>query len=88
MGPPPQEVLVQDALDRLSRPVGHEGRGPNVARWIVSPFKRPNPWKIPRRKLVRRSHVATIIAAWLITVPSTAALAAAFFFMLRGALLP
>jgi PiT family inorganic phosphate transporter len=29
-----------------------------------------------RRKLVRRSHFLTIVAAWVITVPATAALSA------------
>jgi len=32
-----------------------------------------------RRKLVRRSHFLTIIAAWLVTVPAAAVLAAAIF---------
>jgi PiT family inorganic phosphate transporter len=32
------------------------------------------------RKLVRRSHFLTIIAAWVITVPATALLSAAVFF--------
>jgi PiT family inorganic phosphate transporter len=35
-----------------------------------------------RRKLVRRSHLLTIVAAWLITVPATALLAAGVFFVL------
>lgn len=34
------------------------------------------------RKLVRRSHFMTIIAAWLITVPAAALLAAAIFYLL------
>jgi PiT family inorganic phosphate transporter len=34
------------------------------------------------RKLVRRSHFMTIIAAWLITVPAAALLAAAMFYLL------
>lgn len=33
-----------------------------------------------RRKLVRRSHVLTILAAWIITVPSAAILSAVIFF--------
>ncbi len=40
-----------------------------------------------RRKVVRRSHMMTILAAWLITVPATAALSAALFWaatMLAG----
>lgn len=36
-----------------------------------------------RRKLVRRSHFLTILAAWVVTVPATAALAAALFLALR-----
>lgn len=37
---------------------------------------------VQRRKLVRRRHFFTIIAAWLITVPATAALAAGVFGLL------
>jgi PiT family inorganic phosphate transporter len=32
-----------------------------------------------RRYLVRRSHFMTIVAAWIITVPTSAALAAALY---------
>ena len=38
-----------------------------------------------RRKLVRRSHFLTIIAAWVITVPAAAALSAVIFLGLRAA---
>ncbi len=37
-----------------------------------------------RRKLVRRSHFTVIIAAWLITVPATALLAAITYFALHA----
>jgi inorganic phosphate transporter, PiT family len=37
-----------------------------------------------RRKLVRRSHFLTIVAAWVITVPATAALSAAVFWGIRA----
>jgi len=37
----------------------------------------------PRRKLVRRSHFVGIIAAWVITVPTAAGLAALIFFGLE-----
>ncbi len=37
---------------------------------------------IRRRKLVRRGHLMTIAAAWVITVPATAAMAAALFFLI------
>jgi PiT family inorganic phosphate transporter len=36
-----------------------------------------------RRKLVRRSHFLTIVAAWVVTVPATALLAGGVFLILR-----
>ena len=36
--------------------------------------------KITKRKLVRRSHLMTILAAWVITVPSAAILSGLIFF--------
>ena len=38
-----------------------------------------------RRKLVRRSHFMTIVAAWVITVPAAALLSAVIFLMIRAA---
>ncbi len=35
-----------------------------------------------RRKLVRRAHFLTIIAAWVVTVPAAALLAAVLFWVL------
>ena len=37
-----------------------------------------------RRKLVRRTHFTTIVAAWVITVPAVALLAAVFFTLLTA----
>jgi inorganic phosphate transporter, PiT family len=37
----------------------------------------PAPEKLRKRRLVRRSHLLTIIAAWLITVPVSAGVSAA-----------
>ncbi len=39
--------------------------------------------KAERRRLVRRSHLMTIIAAWVVTVPFSAALAAVLYITLR-----
>ena len=39
-----------------------------------------------RRKLVRRSHVMTILAAWVITVPAAALLSGVIFWVLNGLL--
>jgi PiT family inorganic phosphate transporter len=44
------------------------------------------PEELRHRKLVRRAHFMTIVAAWAITVPATAALAALVFAGLRLAL--
>jgi inorganic phosphate transporter, PiT family len=41
--------------------------------------------ELQRRKLVRRSHLMGIVAAWAITVPSAAALAALIFFAVEWA---
>lgn len=38
--------------------------------------------KVTKRKLVRRAHLRNIVAAWIITVPCTAALAAFIYFCL------
>ena len=42
------------------------------------------PEVLRHRKLVRRSHFLTIIAAWVITVPATAVLSAAVFYLLSA----
>ncbi|HMB14199.1 MAG TPA: inorganic phosphate transporter [Roseovarius sp.] len=50
---------------------------------------RPDPMRIApeerrRRKLVRRSHFLTIIAAWVITVPTAALMSSAIFVLLNS----
>ncbi len=44
--------------------------------------------RVHRVELVRRNLLLRIAAAWIITVPLAATLAAMFFFMIRGMLLP
>ena len=39
--------------------------------------------ELSRRKLVRRSHFLTIVAAWVITVPATAAISALLYLAIR-----
>ncbi|HVK91799.1 MAG TPA: inorganic phosphate transporter, partial [Mycoplana sp.] len=43
-----------------------------------------NPDEIRRRRLVRRSHFMTIVAAWIVTVPLSAMAAAIVFSVLNG----
>ncbi|MBU3029099.1 inorganic phosphate transporter [Paracoccus marinaquae] len=61
-----------DAERRLR--LAHVAR-PDVPR--ISPDERG------RRKLVRRSHVMTIVAAWIVTVPAAALLSALIFLAIR-----
>ncbi|TCP60332.1 PiT family inorganic phosphate transporter [Rhodovulum bhavnagarense] len=53
----------------------------NMAR---PPAKRIPAEERRRRKLVRRSHFMTIIAAWVVTVPAAAILSGAMFVVMRG----
>jgi inorganic phosphate transporter, PiT family len=61
--------------------------GPEAAALRAAP-KAPGPEKIRKRYLVRRSHLLTIIAAWLITVPASATVAALVALALAAAGLP
>jgi PiT family inorganic phosphate transporter len=58
-------------------------------RWAHSNRQRPPEQRLAReehqrRKLVRRSHFMTIVAAWVVTVPAAAALSAVIFWMLTA----
>jgi PiT family inorganic phosphate transporter len=44
--------------------------------------------KALKRQLVKRSALFKIVSAWIITVPVSAVLAALFYFVLRGMMLP
>jgi PiT family inorganic phosphate transporter len=44
--------------------------------------------KVYRRELVKRSQLMRIAAAWVITVPASALMAAMLFFTIRGMMLP
>lgn len=47
--------------------------------WDVDEPEERNPDEVHRRRLVRRSHFMTIVAAWVITVPAAATLAALIY---------
>ncbi|MGR6431933.1 inorganic phosphate transporter [Rhizobium sp. PAMB 3174] len=47
-------------------------------------LKQPSEEEIRRRYLVRRSHFMTIVAAWIITVPASALLAAVIYWILAS----
>jgi PiT family inorganic phosphate transporter len=54
-----------------------DGEKINVAEHAL-----PDPEELLRRKLVRRSHFMVIVAAWVVTVPASALLAAGIFLAL------
>ncbi|HCL64686.1 MAG TPA: anion permease [Rhizobium sp.] len=51
-------------------------------RWVVEEAADRNPDELRRRYLVRRSHFMTIVAAWIITVPAAAGLAAGLYWVM------
>ena len=55
---------------------------------IINKSERRNLKKIHRVELVKRKMLFKIAGAWIITVPVSGLLAAMFFFMLRGMLIP
>jgi PiT family inorganic phosphate transporter len=54
----------------------------------ISNSERKQLRKVHRKNLVKRSVVLRIVAAWIITVPASALMAAVIYFAIRGALLP
>ena len=55
-----------------------------VSRGLDDDEPRYGPDELRYRKLVRRAHFLTIVAAWVITVPATALLAAAVYTVLSA----
>jgi PiT family inorganic phosphate transporter len=51
---------------------------------VLSKFERKQLRKVYKQQLVKRSEVLKIVAAWLITVPATALMAALIYFMIFG----
>ena len=56
------------------------------ARLAMPERARYAPEERRRRKLVRRSHFMTIVAAWVITVPAAALLSGIIFFLISSAM--
>ena len=55
---------------------------------VIDAAERKELHKALKRQLVHRSSLLKIVSAWIITVPVSAFLAALFYFVLRGMLLP
>ncbi|SNY92580.1 inorganic phosphate transporter, PiT family [Cohaesibacter sp. ES.047] len=74
--PPEEKHRMLDALKAM---------GPEA---VISAAQRKKLRKALKRQLVKRSSLLKIASAWVITVPVSGALAALFFFALRGMMLP
>lgn len=59
----------------------------NSAKSGLSKKERKQLKKVYAKQLVKRSHLLKIAAAWVITVPASALMAALIYFMIRGILL-
>ncbi|WP_322520885.1 anion permease [Guyparkeria halophila] len=68
-----KEQMLQELKDKNTRREAH-----------ISKRQRKGLKKIYKRELVKRSLVLKVVAAWVITVPAAALLAAMFFFLIRG----
>lgn len=55
---------------------------------VISKRERKDLRKVHRQTLVKRSVMMKIVAAWIITVPASAAMAAIAYYAIRGAMLP
>jgi PiT family inorganic phosphate transporter len=55
---------------------------------VINAAQRKELHKALKRQLVKRSSLFKIISAWIITVPVSAIMAAMFYFVLRGMMLP
>ena len=65
----------RELLDQLKR---------HAAPAVLSKFERKQLRKVYKQQLVKRSEVLKIAAAWVITVPATAVMAALLYYMIFG----
>ncbi|MDQ2090941.1 inorganic phosphate transporter [Marimonas arenosa] len=74
--PPEDKQRILDELKKM---------GPDA---VIDAAERRQLQKALKRQLVHRSSLLKIVSAWIITVPVSAFLAALFYFVLRGMMLP
>jgi PiT family inorganic phosphate transporter len=59
-----------------------------LGQGYISKQERKDLRKAHRKNLVKRSVLMRVIAAWIITVPASALMAAVIYYAIRGAMLP
>ena len=60
----------------------------NSTRAHLTKKERKQLSRMYKQELVKRSHLLKIAAAWIITVPVSGCMAAMFYYMIRGMMLP
>jgi inorganic phosphate transporter, PiT family len=76
------------ALDEKGRMLKELKQRSKTGATAISKQERKDLRKAYRKNLVKRSVFMRIVAAWIITVPASALMAAVTFFAIRGAMLP
>ncbi|MFP5307931.1 MAG: inorganic phosphate transporter, partial [Gammaproteobacteria bacterium] len=79
------EVAALDEKGRMLKELKQRSRTGATA---ISKQERKDLRRAYRKNLVKRSVFMRIVAAWIITVPASALMAAVTFFAIRGAMLP
>lgn len=74
--PPEDKQIMLDAMKEMG------------AEAVIDAAQRKVLQKALKRQLVKRSSLFKIVSAWIITVPVSAVMAAMFYFVLRGMMLP
>ena len=74
----------QSALEAAAVEVAAAGGNPETRTSVAWAVQRAKLYKSRDRKLVRRRHLMTIVAAWLVTVPLSALLAATLFYVFKA----
>ena len=77
-----RKASIAQKAEMLQQMKAHAG-GPDLSKKERKGLKR-----VYKTELVKRSAVMRIVAAWLITVPISGAMAALLFFTIRGMMLP
>lgn len=79
------EVASREEKTRMLEELKQRGK---AGQSEISKAERKSLRKVHRQQLVKRAVMLRVIAAWIITVPATAVLAAIVYYTLRGMLLP
>lgn len=82
------EAFEAASIDEKGRMLKALKKQNKLGQTAISNQERKDLRKVHRENLVKRSVVMRVVAAWIITVPASALMAAVIFYAIRGAMLP